>query len=201
MQDVLLASVTLAALVRSAWLLVGLVRVIPVHLHARTRRWGPAEVLAFLEVPVFLGLTCFLVIRPPEVPASGAISLVVAAAGSMLALAGLAVSLWAIYSTVRKRTILDAGHFVKEEHPLVTTGAYGFVRNPMYLGILLIWFGIAIAFRNPVLVATSALYVVPVLWFYIRAEEQMLASEFGGQFAEYQRRVGRLLPKRHRPAA
>ena len=38
MYEMLLGSVTLAAAVRSAWLLVGLVRIIPVHLRARTRR-------------------------------------------------------------------------------------------------------------------------------------------------------------------
>ena len=118
-----------------------------------------------------------------------------------MALAGLAVSLWALYTTVRRGVILDAGHFVKKEHPLVTTGAYGFVRNPMYLGIILIWFGIAVAFQNAWLLTASALYVVPVLWFYIRAEEQMMAHEFGDQFAQYTHRVGRLLPKLHRRAA
>jgi protein-S-isoprenylcysteine O-methyltransferase Ste14 len=90
---------------------------------------------------------------------------------------------------------------VKEEHPLVTTGAYGFVRNPMYLGIILIWFGLAMAFQNGLLLLVSAAYVVPVLWFYIRAEERMMASEFGAQFAEYERRVGRLLPRLGRRAA
>jgi len=200
MQDVLLTSVTLAASVRSAWLLIGLVRVVPVHLHARTRQWGLVEVLAFLELPAFLALTCLLVIRPPEVPAAGAISLAVAASGSILALAGLAVSLWAIQTTVSRGVILDAGHFVKVEHPLVTSGAYGFVRNPMYLGIILIWFGIAIAFRSAALAAAASLYVVPVFWLYIRGEERMLASAFGGQFAEYQRSVGRLFPKPHPPA-
>ncbi len=201
MHDTLLASVTLAALVRSAWLLIGLVRVVPVHFRARTRRWGLAEVLTFAELPLFLGLTCLLVLRPPEVPATGAASLVTAAAGSLLALAGLAVSLWAIYTTVRRGVILDAGHFVKEEHPLVTTGAYGFVRNPMYLGIILIWFGIAVAFQNAAVLAASGLYVAPVLWFYIRAEEEMMAHEFGVEFTEYTRKVGRLLPKLHRRAA
>jgi len=32
----------------------------PVHLRARTRRWGLAEVLAFVELPVFLAsLVCW----------------------------------------------------------------------------------------------------------------------------------------------
>jgi protein-S-isoprenylcysteine O-methyltransferase Ste14 len=191
----LLGCVTAAALIRSAWLLVGLARVIPVHKHARIRRWGLVELLAFLELPVFLGLTGMLVVRPPGVPSASPLALPAASLGALLALSGCGISLWAIYTTVRRRVILDAGHFVKDEHPLITTGAYGFVRNPMYLGIILIWLGIAVSSLCPPLFFAATLYVVPVLWLYTRAEEQMLASEFGAAFEEYSRRVGRLLPR------
>jgi protein-S-isoprenylcysteine O-methyltransferase Ste14 len=200
MQELLLASIILSAVVRSVWLVVGLVRVIPVHLRARTRRWGWAEVLTFVELPVFLGLTGLLVVRPPPVPPGGLASLAAAALGACLALAGVGVSIWAIYTTVRRRVILDAGHFVKHEHPLVMNGAYGFVRNPMYLGIILLWLGIAVGFQSPVLLAVSVLYVVPVLWRYIRAEEEMMVREFGDEFAQYARHVGRLLPRWRRSA-
>lgn len=200
MYELLLYTAVGAAILRSAWLLIGLVRVIPVHLRARTRKWGLAEVLAFAELPVFLGLSCLLVLRLVPIPPRSVASFATAALGAALALTGLFVSLWAIATTVRRRVILDAGHFVKEQHPLVTTGAYGFVRNPMYLGIILIWFGLAVAFRNPLLLVVSAGYVVPVLWFYIRAEERMMSSEFGAAFAEYERQVGRLLPRRRRSA-
>ena len=200
MLEILLDSVTAAAVVRSLWLLVGLIRVIPVHLRARTRKWGASEVLTFLELPVFLTLTSLLVARalppPPATPAS----LVLAAAGTLLTFAGVLVSVWAIFTTVRRRVILDAGHFVKHEHPLVTSGAYGFVRNPMYLGIILLWFGIAAAFQSKVLFVVAAAYVVPVLWFYIRDEERMMSSEFGEEFEDYTRRVGRLLPRVRRSA-
>jgi protein-S-isoprenylcysteine O-methyltransferase Ste14 len=193
--EILLTCVTTAALIRSAWLLVGLVRVVPVHRRARIRRWGLVEGLAFAELPVFLALTGLLVVRPPVVTAVGSLVLPAAALGALLALAGLGVSLWAIYTTVRRRVILDAGHFVKEVHALITTGAYGFVRNPMYLGIILLWLGIAVSFRSPLLLLVAAAYVVPVLWLYIRAEERMLASEFGAAFEAYCSSVGRLLPR------
>jgi protein-S-isoprenylcysteine O-methyltransferase Ste14 len=153
-----------------------------------------------VELPVFLALTCLLVLRLVPAPPPGGASFLAAALGAALALAGLSVSLWAIATTVRRRVILDAGHFVKEEHPLVTTGAYGFVRNPMYLGIILIWFGLAVAFQHAFLLLVSAAYVVPVMWFYIRAEERMMSDEFGAQFEEYERRVGRLLPRLRRRA-
>jgi protein-S-isoprenylcysteine O-methyltransferase Ste14 len=195
MLEILLYCVAAAAVVRCSWLLVGLVRVIPVHLRARTRKWGVAEVLTFFELPVFLALTAILVVRALPVPPATLISLVLAAVGTLLTWAGVLISVWAIATTVRQRVILDAGHFVKEEHPLITGGAYAFVRNPMYLGIILLWFGIAAAFQSRALLAVAAAYVVPVLWFYIRAEERMMLSEFGAQFEEYARRVGRLVPR------
>lgn len=200
MLEILLYCATAAAVFRCSWLLVGLVRVIPVHLRARTRKWGVPEVLTFFELPVFLGLTALLVVRALPLPPANPISLVFGAVGTLLAFAGVFVSVWAIATTVRRRVILDAGHFVKQEHPLVTDGAYAFVRNPMYLGIILLWFGIAAAFQSRVVLAVAAAYVVPVLWFYIRAEERMMLSEFGAQFEEYARHVGRLLP-RLRPRA
>lgn len=195
MLKILLYCVTAAAVVRCSWLLVGLVRVIPVHLRARTRRWGVPEVLTFFELPVFLALTALLVVRAVPDPVTSPISLIAAAVGTLLAWAGILVSVWAIVTTVRRRVILDAGHFVKQEHPLITRGAYAFVRNPMYLGIILLWFGIATAFQSRVLLALAAVYVLPVLWFYIRAEERMMLSEFGEKFEQYARRVGRLVPR------
>jgi len=193
--EVLLYCVAVAAMTRSAWLLVGLVRVIPVHLRARTRRWGIPEVLTFLELPLFLLLTALLVLGRVPHPSATGVSLLLAAIGALLAFAGVALSIWAIATTVRRRVILDAGHFVKQEHPLVTDGAYACVRNPMYLGIMLLWFGIAVAYQSGMLLGLAAAYVVPALWFYIREEERMMLSEFGAPFEEYTRRVGKLFPR------
>jgi protein-S-isoprenylcysteine O-methyltransferase Ste14 len=198
--EILLYCATAAAVVRCSWLLVGLVRVIPVHLRARTRKWGVPEVLTFFELPVFIALTALLVAGAFPAPPAISLSLVFATVGALLAWMGVFVSVWAIATTVRRRVILDAGHFVKEEHPLVTDGAYAFVRNPMYLGIILLWFGIATAFQSRALLAVAAAYVAPVLWVYIRAEERMMLSEFGFQFEEYARRVGRLVPRLRRRA-
>jgi len=200
MLEILLYCVVAAAVVRCSWLLVGLVRVIPVHLRARTRKWGVPEVLTFLELPAFLSLTVLLVLGVVPHPSATRTSLVLAAVGALLAVAGVAVSVWAIATTVRRRVILDAGHFVKQEHPLVTDGAYACVRNPMYLGIMLLWFGIATAFQSAALFGLASAYVVPVLWLYIREEERMMLREFGEPFEEYTHRVGRLVPRHWRRA-
>jgi len=195
MQDALIGLVVLSAVVRSAWLVVGLARLIPVHRRARTRRWGAVEALTLAEVPIFLALTALLVLRTPEASASGVAALAAAAAGALLCLLGVGVSIWAIATTYRLGVILDAGHFVKQEHPLITTGAYGLVRNPMYLGVILLWLGIGLAFGRVALLAVTVLYVLPTYWLYIRAEEAMLADEFGPAYEDYVRKVGRLLPR------
>jgi protein-S-isoprenylcysteine O-methyltransferase Ste14 len=157
-------------------------------------------VLTFLELPVFLSLTVLLVLGGVPHPPATEASLLLAALGALLAFAGVALSIWAIATTLRRRVILDAGHFVKREHPLVTDGAYAFVRNPMYLGIILLWLGIAAAYQSSALFGLAAIYVAPALWFYIREEERMMSSEFGAPFEEYTHRVGRLLPRLRRRA-
>jgi len=199
--ELLFDVVRYAALARSSWLLVGLARMLPVHLRARTRRWGIPELLALLELFVFLALTGWLLTDSPALPAPTGTSWLAVVLGATSAWVGVLVSVWAIYTTVRGGVILDGGHFVKREHPLVTTGAYGFVRNPMYLGILLLWFGIAIAFRHALLLLAAVGYVVPVFLLYIRSEDRMLAQEFGAPYEAYRRRVGSLLPRLRRSRA
>jgi protein-S-isoprenylcysteine O-methyltransferase Ste14 len=195
MYEHLVDAVRYAALARASWLLIGLIRMLPVHVRARTRRWGVAELLALGELFGFLALTWLLLTRPPVAPSSSPASWFTAASGAASSVAGVLVSVWAIYTTTRVGVILDGGHFVKHEQPLITTGAYGFVRNPMYLGILLIWFGIAVAFQHLILLLVAVLYVVPVFLFYIRSEDRMMAREFGAPYEEYRRRVGSLLPR------
>ena len=191
----LLDTVAWMALARCAWLAVGLIRAIPVHRRARTRRWGLAEIFAFAELPLFLVVSGYFFSRPPA-EAPTAIAWLAALSGCTLASTGVFVSLWSIYTTLRAGIVLDAGHYIKDEHPLVTTGAYGLVRNPMYLGVFLIWLGLAIAFRSSVAFLLTVLYVIPAYLVYIRSEEGMMRSEFGPAYERYRARVGSVLPRR-----
>jgi protein-S-isoprenylcysteine O-methyltransferase Ste14 len=78
---------------------------------------------------------------------------------------------------------------------LVVTGQYRYVRNPMYLALVVIVLGQAAWFGSRALV----MYAV-VLWllFHLRVvtyEEPRLAKQFGGEFAEYRQGVPRWLPR------
>lgn len=87
-----------------------------------------------------------------------------------------------------------AAGYVKKNQELTVTGPYAHVRNPLYLGSILIAAGFAVALLSwPVAVAMAVLFIavyVPV----IASEERFLRATFPG-FEDYCRRVPRLIPR------
>ena len=116
-----------------------------------------------------------------------------ALAGAVSALLGLCLSAWAFLSF----PTVSTGHYVLPEHRVVASGAYGFVRHPIYLGVFLIWAGIVLAFRSGWALALLALYVLPSYLVYTRAEERMLLASLGEEYKRYRETVGGLFPRVH----
>jgi len=87
-----------------------------------------------------------------------------------------------------------SGH-VKKNEELTTTGPYAHTRNPLYLGSIVIAGGFAIAARSWWIVAILVVMFVAIYVPVIRGEEAFLRSTFPDQFADYCRRVPRLLPR------
>ena len=87
-----------------------------------------------------------------------------------------------------------ASGYVKKNQELTTTGPYAYVRNPLYLGSILIAAGFAVALSSwPVALALAVMFIaiyVPV----IASEERFLRATFP-EFPEYCRRVPRLIPR------
>jgi len=98
--------------------------------------------------------------------------------------------LWPVFVLGRRFSGLVA---IQPGHTLVTSGVYGVIRHPSYLGLLLNALGWGLAFRSGVGVLLTALIVVPVL-ARIRAEEQLLRTQFGGEYNAYCARTSRLIP-------
>ena len=85
-----------------------------------------------------------------------------------------------------------SGH-VEKNRVLTMTGPYAYVRNPLYLGSIIIGIGFAIAARDVwVFVAIILLFVVIYLPV-IRSEEAFLRGQFP-EYDDYARRVPSLLP-------
>jgi protein-S-isoprenylcysteine O-methyltransferase Ste14 len=104
--------------------------------------------------------------------------------GLPVSLAGLGLRAWA------------AGHLAKNQE-LATGGPYGYIRNPLYAGTLLVAAGLALAGRSWTLAGIFAgvfgLIYLPV----IQLEEQHLRSLFPA-FAEYCAQVPLLIPRGRR---
>ena len=88
---------------------------------------------------------------------------------------------------VSKNTLIT----VKPAHSLQTTGIYSFTRNPMYLGLLLLYGGIAILKGNWWTIILAPLLTLVVQAYIIKKEEQYLQKAFGEEYTAYKKSVSR----------
>ncbi len=79
---------------------------------------------------------------------------------------------------------------------LVTGGIYAYIRHPIYLSFILLFWGLVLVtgYRSSLIVATLA-----TVFFYLKTwyEDKLLAGEYPN-FPEYKRTVGRFFPKHFR---
>lgn len=143
----------------------------------RQRSWLPLPLVAAL-----------LLIPPPDnVSWAPVASLWII--GAIVVAIGEAIRLWAVHHIgAISRTRSD------RLGPLVAAGPFAYVRNPLYLGNILLWTGFAIAARllwlAPVIVVLLALeYHAIVRW-----EERLLAERIGEPYVNYVARVPRWVP-------
>lgn len=108
------------------------------------------------------------------------------AAGWLLLAAGVLLILWAL-SSISLRAVSPS---VKDT--LVTGGPYGFVRHPLYCGVILEFLGLALI--NPTLPVVLACSL-GILWLVVQAmlEEYDLCQRIPS-YREYSQRVPRFVP-------
>jgi protein-S-isoprenylcysteine O-methyltransferase Ste14 len=123
-------------------------------------------------------------------------SLELKVAGIALTAAGLALAFWARYHLGRN---WSGQITLKENHTLICTGPYTYLRHPIYSGILLALVGTALAVdRYRALLGLALAFLG--LWWKARQEDAWLAAAFGEEFERQRRRTGRLLPRLRRAA-
>ena len=86
-----------------------------------------------------------------------------------------------------------SGHLRKNTE-VTASGPYAYVRNPLYLGSLLVAAGFAVAARDWWLAAGMLAFFLAVYLPVILSEEAWLRANFP-EFEEYARRVPRLWPR------
>jgi protein-S-isoprenylcysteine O-methyltransferase Ste14 len=136
-------------------------------------------------LPVPLALT-LLVVREWET----APSLPLMIAGIAVVVLGEALRLWGVHHIgVISRTRTD------RLGPLIASGPFALVRNPLYLGNIALWVGFALSGRLiwmvPIAVAVLGLeYHAIVRW-----EERLLASRLGDPYRSYLITIPRWIPR------
>jgi len=112
------------------------------------------------------------------------------AVGVLFILASLGIAQSALRAMRRLRTHVDPR---KPTIALVREGAFRFSRNPLYLGMLLLYAGVAFLVNSPwMLVVTAPL--MAALWLAaIEPEERYLAAKFGDEYRAYCGQVRRWL--------
>ena len=87
---------------------------------------------------------------------------------------------------------------IQEEHQLVTTGLYRWIRHPMYTVFIIYFLSLFLVSTNLFLLVTFIIMVITFI-FRIPKEEEMLINQFGDAYREYMKRTGRLLPRLRKP--
>jgi protein-S-isoprenylcysteine O-methyltransferase Ste14 len=111
--------------------------------------------------------------------------------GALLFIVGGALRLWPVFVLGNRFSGLVA---IQPGHRLVTDGIYRNLRNPSYLGMLVIALGWALAFRSGVGVLLAVLTLIPLI-ARIHSEEALLRARFGGEYEAYCSRSWRLIPR------
>jgi protein-S-isoprenylcysteine O-methyltransferase Ste14 len=105
--------------------------------------------------------------------------------------AGVLIYLWCLWDFMRARGTPAPIDAPKE---LVARGLYRYVRNPMYVGVLLIVLGEALWLATGLLVLYALLVFVAFHVFVVAYEEPTLQRHFGEAYTRYRQQVGRWLP-------
>ena len=179
------------SIARTAWVALGFLRTLSRPKGSVEIKWDWAFFLVAPEVVLPAIAALWLFFNDGASPPYSFARSFCALLGAILALCGLGLTIWSWGSLPSVGT----GHYLLEGQSLITSGAYGLVRNPIYTGAFLIWFGLAAAYASGVVLLLTVLYVIPAYALYVRGEEQMMLSRYGDGYREYQRRVGAFIPR------
>ena len=143
--------------------------------------WPPVLLAAALGAAIALG-------RLYPLPWPGVNDLPAQVIGYALGAVGVLLMAWGFLTLYRADTTV-LPH--KRVGRLVTHGAFGFRRNPIYMGEVLIFLGLAQATGNIWMAIVAPLFALFVLVLAILPEERHLEARFGEEYLDYKARTRR----------
>jgi protein-S-isoprenylcysteine O-methyltransferase Ste14 len=101
---------------------------------------------------------------------------------------------------IRIKSILTLKHYFTytvtkiQNHQLIETWLYKYVRHPSYLGQFMIFVGIATALSNWLSIVTMIVPCLIGFMYRIKVEEQFMLKQLGQKYMEYRKRTKKLIP-------
>jgi protein-S-isoprenylcysteine O-methyltransferase Ste14 len=93
--------------------------------------------------------------------------------------------------------LFKSGHVVvsgdRRPTEVISTGAFRYVRHPLYLGSMLVYFGMTVSTAS--LFCLGLLAIIALFYNYIAGhEEKLLVVKLGQDYIAYQKKTGKWLP-------
>ncbi len=110
------------------------------------------------------------------------------------------MALFAIGFMVRIYSILTLKQYFMysvakvENHKIIDTGLYSFIRHPGYLGQLIIFVGISISISNWLSIVLMMIPVTVGYLYRIKVEEKFMTDQFGEDYQKYKERTKKIIP-------
>ena len=94
--------------------------------------------------------------------------------------------------------LFGSGHevVIGEQRParIISTGAFGYVRHPLYLGSMLVYLGLTVFTAS--LFCLALLLVIILFYNYIGGyEEKLMEAKFGQAYIAYREKTGKWMPR------
>lgn len=83
---------------------------------------------------------------------------------------------------------------ILNNHDLITTGIYKYIRHPSYTGLILYYVGLGLLMSNFICLFILSVSALIVVLARIKVEEQVLNNHFGKKYKDYQKRSFKLMP-------
>jgi len=173
------------------WIVWWMYWLISARFTARTK--GSESWLARMTHLVPWGLAFFLIFHDPhDAIFYGIIYRLrwLQAVGAAVTAAGL---LFAVWARVHLGKYWSAMITLKDEHKLIRTGPYRFVRHPIYTGFIAGAIGSAITIGSGDAWVGAAI-LMPTYLVKIWREEKFLSAEFGEEYGRFRREVAMIVP-------
>jgi protein-S-isoprenylcysteine O-methyltransferase Ste14 len=103
------------------------------------------------------------------------------------------VCFW-IWTQINLDTLWSAQLQLAEDHHLITTGPYTYIRHPLYAAMIAWCLAVTLLSANWIFAAISLLAIVGLI-VRVPREEHMMLEKFGDSYRQYMRITGRFFPR------